>query len=185
ARGYGKRRPGVVVVGTGGVPLVSPADGGDESGMLARRFPGPGVTANRRVGAARGACPRCGVDTIVLDDGFQHRRLARDADLVLLAEDPAARHLLPAGTGREPPVALRRARAVLVVAAGAGALSRPAASGPAGARRRRRLERGAARRARGRAGGRGRGRRAAGALRRDARALRRPGGRSDPPPRPP
>jgi tetraacyldisaccharide 4'-kinase len=118
ARGYGKRRPGVVVVGTGGVPLVSPADGGDEAVMLARRFPGPVLTAERRVEAARDACARFGVDTIVLDDGFQHRRLARDADLVLLAEDPAARHLLPAGTGREPPVALRRARAVLVVGDG-------------------------------------------------------------------
>jgi tetraacyldisaccharide 4'-kinase len=115
ARGYGKRRSGVVVVGTEGVPLVSPADGGDEAVMLARRFPGPVLTGERRVEAAREACARFGVDTIVLDDGFQHRQLARDADLVLLAEDPAARHLLPAGTGRESPVALRRARAALVV----------------------------------------------------------------------
>jgi tetraacyldisaccharide 4'-kinase len=118
ARGYGKRRPGVVVVGAAGVPLVSPADGGDEAVMLARRFPGPVLTGERRVEAARAACVRFGVDTIVLDDGFQHRQLARDADLVLLAEDPAARHLLPAGTGREPPGGLRRARAALVVGDG-------------------------------------------------------------------
>src|SRR5262245_47424339 len=118
ARGYGKRRPGVVGVGTEGVPLVSPSDGGDEAVMLSRRFPGPVLTGERRVETAREACAGFGVDTIVLDDGFQHRRLARDADLVLLADDPAARHLLPAGTGREPPVALRRARAALGVGGG-------------------------------------------------------------------
>jgi tetraacyldisaccharide 4'-kinase len=131
ARGYGKRRPGVVVVGTEGVPLVSPADGGDEAVMLAWRFPGPVLTGERRVEAAREACARFGVDAIVLDDGFQHRQLARDADLVLLADDPAARRLLPAGAGREPPGALRRARAVLVV--GDGDATWPAL--PAGLRR--------------------------------------------------
>ena len=85
--------------GTGGTPLVSPDDGGDEAVMLARRFRGPGAhrraTRRRR---ARAACARFGVDTIVLDDGFQHRALARDADLVLLADDAAARRLLPAGS---------------------------------------------------------------------------------------
>jgi len=115
ARGYRKRRPGVVVVGTDGVPLVSAEDGGDEAVMLARRFAGPVVTGERRVEAATEACARFGLDTLVLDDGFQHRALARDADLVLLADDHAARHLLPAGSRREPLAALARARAVLSV----------------------------------------------------------------------
>ena len=84
ARGYRKRRPGVVVVGVDGRPLVSPEEGGDEAVMLARRFAGPVLTGERRVEAARAACARFAVDTIVLDDGFQHRALARDADLVLL-----------------------------------------------------------------------------------------------------
>ncbi len=115
ARGYRKRRPGVVVVGVDGVPLVSPGDGGDEAVMLARRFRGPVLTAERRSDAAREACTRYGVDTIVLDDGFQHRALWRDADLVLLADDPTAHRLLPAGSRREPVASLRRARAALVV----------------------------------------------------------------------
>jgi tetraacyldisaccharide 4'-kinase len=115
ARGYRKRLPGVVVVGTGGVPLVSPEDGGDEAVMLARRFPGPVLTGERRTDAAVVACARFAADTLVLDDGFQHRALARDADLVLVADDPAARRLLPAGSRREPLRALARARAALVV----------------------------------------------------------------------
>src|SRR5262249_35820326 len=44
ARGYRKQRRGVVVVGASGVPLVSPADGGDEAVMLAWRFQGPVLT---------------------------------------------------------------------------------------------------------------------------------------------
>jgi tetraacyldisaccharide 4'-kinase len=115
ARGYRKRRRGVVVVGTEGVPLVSPQDGGDEAVMLARRFCGPVLTGERRADAAAAACARFGTDTLVLDDGFQHRALARDADLVLVADDPAARRLLPAGSRREPLGALVRARAALVV----------------------------------------------------------------------
>jgi len=118
ARGYRKRRPGVVVVGVDGRPLVSAEEGGDEAVMLAHRFAGPVLTGERRVDAAAEACARFGVDTIVLDDGFQHRALARDADLVLLASDEASRHLLPAGSRREPLGALARARALLVVGDG-------------------------------------------------------------------
>ena len=83
--------------------------------MLARRFRGPVVTGERRADAAAAACARFAVDTLVLDDGFQHRALARDADLVLVADDPAARRLLPAGSRREPLRSLARARAALVV----------------------------------------------------------------------
>ena len=148
--------------------------------MLARRFPGPVLTGERRADAARVACARFGVDTIVLDDGFQHRALARDADLVLLADDPAARRLLPAGPRRSPRGA-RRARAVLVVGeTRAGVAGVPPALPrfrgrlrPDGlVRRRRRLD------ARSRStrsperGRRGRRCRAAGALPGDARALR-------------
>ncbi len=115
ARGYRKRRRGVVVVGVEGVPLVEPADGGDEAVLLARRFPGPVVTGERRAAAAAVACERFGLDTLVLDDGFQHRALARDADLVLVTDDTAGAWPLPAGPLREPPGALGRARALLSI----------------------------------------------------------------------
>ena len=115
ARGYRKRRRGVVVVGEAGRPLVAPEDGGDEAVMLARRFAGPVITAERRAEAAAFACARWAVDTIVLDDGFQHRALARDADLVLATRESETAWALPAGPLRERPAALSRARAVLAI----------------------------------------------------------------------
>jgi len=57
-----------------------------------------------------------GVDTVVLDDGFQHRRLARDADIVLVDATTGTLdgRLLPAGWLREPPASLARADAVVL-----------------------------------------------------------------------
>ena len=118
ARGYRKERPGVVVVGEAGRPLVGAREGGDEAVLLARRFAGPVVTGERRAEAAAAACARFALDTIVLDDGFQHRALARDADLVLLAGDEAAQWPLPAGPLREWASGLARADAVLAVDGG-------------------------------------------------------------------
>ncbi|MGQ0629021.1 MAG: tetraacyldisaccharide 4'-kinase [Phycisphaerales bacterium] len=56
------------------------------------------------------------VDCVVLDDGFQHRQLARDLDIVLLdaTRDVFADRLLPAGWLREPPESLRRAGVVIL-----------------------------------------------------------------------
>ncbi len=69
---------------------------------------------HHRVRAARAAVEK-GAGTLVLDDGFQHRRLHRDMDVVLLAaEDPFPGPLLPAGPYREPPAALARADVVVV-----------------------------------------------------------------------
>jgi tetraacyldisaccharide 4'-kinase len=115
ARGYGKRRRGVVVVGESGRALVTAEEGGDEAVLLARRFAGPVVTGERRAEAAARACDRFALDTIVLDDGFQHRALARDADLVLVGAEGLDAWPLPAGPLRESATALRRASAVLAV----------------------------------------------------------------------
>jgi tetraacyldisaccharide 4'-kinase len=116
ARGYRKRRRGVVVVGEGGGrPLVGAEDGGDEAVMLARRFAGPVVTGERRADAAALACARFALDAVVLDDGFQHRALARDADLVLLGDDAGGAWPLPAGPLREWRGNLERADALLTV----------------------------------------------------------------------
>ena len=56
------------------------------------------------------------IDTIVLDDGFQHRQIARDLDIVLIdaTRSPFDDHLLPMGWLRETPDALARADAVIV-----------------------------------------------------------------------
>jgi tetraacyldisaccharide 4'-kinase len=115
ARGYRKRRPGVVVVGRDGRALISAADGGDEAVLLAHRFAGTVVVGEDRVAAARRACEEYGADLVLLDDGFQHRRLGRDLDVVLLAGDPRRERLLPAGPLREGPAALARAGVVVVM----------------------------------------------------------------------
>lgn len=115
ARGYRKQRPGVVIVGRHGRALVSTGDGGDEAVLLAQRFAGPVITGEDRVAAARTACDECGAEIVILDDGFQHRRLARDLDVVVLGADPRAQRLLPAGPLREGAGALRRAGAIVLM----------------------------------------------------------------------
>ena len=113
SRGYGGTARGVTVVSRGAGPEVGPEVAGDEPVMLAKLFAGPVVTAPRRLdGAAAAAALGC--DLVVLDDGFQHRALARDFDIVLL--DARRGPLLPAGPLREPLGALARADAVVLMA---------------------------------------------------------------------
>jgi tetraacyldisaccharide 4'-kinase len=123
ARGYRKERAGVVVVGRNGTPLVSVREGGDEAVLLARRFAGPVVVGEDRVAAARVAAGECNAELLVLDDGFQHRRLARDLDVVIVHGDPRQARLLPAGPLREGARALCRA-GVVVTTAGSGEAAR-------------------------------------------------------------
>jgi len=111
-RGYGGSAGGVTVVSDGRGPQVSVEVAGDEAVMLARRFPGVVITARKRIDGARRAAD-LGCTILLLDDGFQHRALARDFDLVLI--NGAGGPLLPAGPNRERPNALRRADAIVVV----------------------------------------------------------------------
>jgi tetraacyldisaccharide 4'-kinase len=97
--------------------------GGDE--VLLHRELNPDVpvfTDTRRVRAAVAAAA-AGRDVVVLDDGFQHRALARDLDLVLVPAESWTRtpRLLPRGRWREPPGALERADVVAVTRKTAGA----------------------------------------------------------------
>jgi tetraacyldisaccharide 4'-kinase len=112
SRGYGARRRDARVVSDGRRVLLGTADAGDEPALLARRLPGVAVLCGpRRTEVARLAVGALGADALVLDDGFQHRALARDLDLVVLdAVDPAGNgRLLPRGPNREGLAALSRA----------------------------------------------------------------------------
>lgn len=106
-----------------GVPTALLARGYGEDELLLHRSWNPEVrvVANTdRVAAARDAVAE-GAGAAVLDDGFQHRALARDVDVVLLAaEDGYPGHLLPRGPFREPPSALSRAHGVVVTRRTAG-----------------------------------------------------------------
>jgi tetraacyldisaccharide 4'-kinase len=120
SRGYGRRSDGVLVVADTAAIRVEPEESGDEPFLLARRLPGvPVVVGANRADAAALAVERFDADVIVLDDGFQHRTLAKDFEIVMArARDPWGNgRLLPAGPLREPLTAL--ARAHLVVATGA------------------------------------------------------------------
>jgi len=120
SRGHGGKRPvEPLLVGRDGELLVEPDLSGDEPTLLADR---PGVhlvvVGKDRRAAARVAA-REGAQVILLDDGFQHRRLARDLDLVLLdwADPLGGGRGLPAGWLREPPSALARADVLVLTRA--------------------------------------------------------------------
>jgi tetraacyldisaccharide 4'-kinase len=87
----------------------------DEAELLWQMTGAPVVVNPDRVEGARAAV-EAGADVLVLDDGFQHLRLARDLDIVLVdATNPFGYdHCLPRGLLREPPSALRDADAVVI-----------------------------------------------------------------------
>jgi tetraacyldisaccharide 4'-kinase len=121
------------VGGTGKTPLAAWAaarlrDAGARPAVLLRGYGGdepmvhallnpdiPVIADPDRVAGSRKALA-AGADCAILDDGFQHRRLARVADWVLVAAEqpPKPARLLPAGPWREPPSALRRATVAIV-----------------------------------------------------------------------
>jgi len=120
-------RPGVLSRGYGAAPEEKGAGGeNDEARMLARLVPdAPRVQNPDRIAGGR-RLVELGADVVVLDDGFQHRRLRRDLDLVLIDATrpwglpagaptrPAVRAFLPRGLLREAPEALTRADALVL-----------------------------------------------------------------------
>jgi tetraacyldisaccharide 4'-kinase len=71
------------------------------------------AVGNDRYESGRELLRRQAVDVFILDDGFQHRRLKRNVDLLLLGRD-ATGWLLPCGPFREPRKAVRRADLILL-----------------------------------------------------------------------
>jgi tetraacyldisaccharide 4'-kinase len=125
SRGYGRR------AAVDGVVVVRDRDGiradldrsGDEPLMLARQLDGVAVLVSAdRYLAGRLAELHFDCTVHVLDDGFQHFRLRRDVDIVVVAPDDLARPLtLPSGRLREPIDAIAAADATIALDAGHGA----------------------------------------------------------------
>jgi tetraacyldisaccharide 4'-kinase len=117
SRGYARRQDadGAVVVSDGMQILASVQQSGDEPQMLARMLPGvPVVVAADRYLAGCLAERRFDCTVHILDDGFQHLRLVRNADLLIVHPADLDERLLPAGRLREPQVAAKSADALLV-----------------------------------------------------------------------
>ncbi len=121
--------------------LASVDEAGDEAMMMAKSFAGPIAVARRRIDGIELIEQRLGpLDAVVLDDAFQHVRLGRDVDLLLMNAERGVGNgwLLPAGPMREPLRAARRADAVIAIDAGgvaaagrsAGAIPRSIAEHP-------------------------------------------------------
>ena len=119
SRGYGRNAHGgaAALVSDGTRILMSVREAGDEPVMMAQRFAGPIAVARRRIDAIHLLRARAALDLVIVDDGFQHLRLRRDLDLLLVN---AARGLgngwiLPAGPMREPRSAIGRADAIVMM----------------------------------------------------------------------
>jgi tetraacyldisaccharide 4'-kinase len=112
SRGFGRMTSGPLVVADGQKLCVDGRHGGDEPVMLAEQHPGAiVVVAERRVDAAGIAIERYGAEVLVADDGFQHRALGRDLNVLMVDARVDLRNelLLPSGLRREPLRGMRRA----------------------------------------------------------------------------
>lgn len=117
SRGYRRQSRGRVEVSDGQQVLASPAEAGDEPWLLAHLCPGVRVVADRdRYAAGTWLAATTETTHFLLDDGYQHLRLARDLNLLLVdaTESFTNVRLVPWGRFREPLSALARADAVIV-----------------------------------------------------------------------
>lgn len=120
SRGHGGRRERDPILVRRDDAILAPVqEAGDEPYLMAQDGAAPIVAVGRDRVAAAALAREAGADAIVLDDGFQHRWLARDLDVVLLdARDPlGGGRGLPAGLLREPAVGLARAGLLLLTRA--------------------------------------------------------------------
>lgn len=121
-RGYGRADEQERVLVSDGVALLADARrGGDEPRLLAESLQGVAAVLSDadRVAAARWAIENLQSEVFILDDGFQHLRIARDLDIVTVdATDPfGGGRLLPRGRLREPARGLARADLIVITRA--------------------------------------------------------------------
>lgn len=119
SRGYKRKSKGTVIVMEKGELKTDWENAGDEPYFLAKIFEKKGikidilVDENRKRGSEI-ALKELGANLILLDDGFQHRKLKRDLDLVLLKKEDLKDRLFPFGRLRETLSSLERADAIIL-----------------------------------------------------------------------
>jgi tetraacyldisaccharide 4'-kinase len=120
SRGYQRLSEGRVEVSNGRKILAGPEAAGDEPYLLAKLCPGVRVVVDQdRSGAGKWLEEQGAISAFILDDGFQHLRLARDLNLLLIdASEPLDEtEVVPLGRLRESLQGIRRANAVIVTRA--------------------------------------------------------------------
>jgi tetraacyldisaccharide 4'-kinase len=125
SRGYRRARSKAraELIADGGKLKVSPEEAGDEPAMMAKSFTGPIAVARRRLDGIELLSKLGPLDAVIMDDAFQHVRLNRDVDLVLVSNERGFGNgwMLPAGPMRESIHAVGRADAIIVMDSGTGA----------------------------------------------------------------
>lgn len=113
SRGYKRRSKGFVLVSDARRILASVEKSGDEAQMFAQSLPGAIVIVceDRARGATQ--AKRLGAEVILLDDGFQHQRLQRNMNIVLIDAERPLSAVIPFGRFREPFSAVRAADAII------------------------------------------------------------------------
>jgi tetraacyldisaccharide 4'-kinase len=117
SRGYLREGRGLVIVSDGRKLLVGRRQAGDEPYLMARSLPEvPVVVGPNRAVAGYVACGRFAPDIILMDDGFQHLKVHRDLDIVVIdSTDPFGNgRTLPRGILREPPNHILRADLIVL-----------------------------------------------------------------------
>jgi len=118
SRGYrGEETKRVLVVSDGRNILAGSDVSGDEPQLLARRLPGiPVLCSTKRALAAEAAVEQFRCEVVILDDGFQHRFIARNLDVVMLDAEKSFGNgsLVPRGILRERTKALTRAQVLVL-----------------------------------------------------------------------
>ena len=126
SRGYRRNSKGTMVVSNGHKILLNSALAGDEPALMAQRLPKVPVVVDKvRNRGGLALLQKYKPDVILLDDGFQHRWLHRDLDIVLIdAQQPIWKEkILPAGRLRESISGLQRADIVIFSRVDEGNLS--------------------------------------------------------------
>src|SRR5436190_340607 len=118
SRGYGREQKGFMLVRDGSQILAKVEATGDEAQMLAEDLAGAIVIVDEDRAHGAKEAKRLGAQIILLDDGFQHLRLQRDLNILLIDAERPLSTVLPFGRFREPFSAARAADAIVFTNAG-------------------------------------------------------------------
>lgn len=119
SRGYGGKLPNenINIISNGKEIFYNAELAGDEPYWLAENTKAVVITCKNRYKASKHAIENFGVTKIILDDGFQHRKLHRDLDIVLVDSEKmfGREKLLPAGPLREGKESFKRINKLIIV----------------------------------------------------------------------